>query len=84
MMSLKRTGGLIRGSWMSEHQRVIRTMSSPVSSAYNYVMQDFCEMRYTTSEQHKEATVARITKDKKDRLKPAATQRELCISSEIL
>ena len=71
MRSLKSTGGLTRGSGMSEHQRAIWTMSSPVSSAYNFAMQEFCEMRYTTSEQHKESTTARIVRDKEDLTKLA-------------
>ena len=54
MRSLKSTGGLTRGSGMTEHLM----MSSPVSSAYNCAMQQFCEMRYTSSEQHKEETLA--------------------------
>ena len=41
-------------------------MSSPVSSAYNLAMQELCEMRYTTNEQHKETTGARIAMDKED------------------
>lgn len=51
---------------MSEHQRAIWTVSSPVPSTYKYSMQEFCEMRYTTSEQHREATAARIVRDKED------------------
>ncbi|KAK6176032.1 hypothetical protein SNE40_014396 [Patella caerulea] len=69
MRSLKSTGGLTRGSGISEHQRAIWTMSSPVSSTYNYAMQQFCEMQYTTREQHKEATSARIVRDKDDLIK---------------
>ena len=38
MRSLKSTGGLTRGSGMSEHQRAVWTMSAPVSSAYDYAM----------------------------------------------
>lgn len=73
MRSLKSTGGLTRGSGMSEHQRAIWTMSSPVSSAYNFAMQEFCGMRYTTSEQHKEVATARIARDAEDRTKLATT-----------
>ena len=49
MRSLESTGDLTRGSGMTEHERVIWTMSSHVSSAYNCAMQEFCDMRYTTS-----------------------------------
>lgn len=58
MRSLKSTGRLKRGNGIPEYQRVIRTMSLPVSSSYNHVMQDFCGMQYTTGEKHKEATTA--------------------------
>lgn len=58
MRSLKSTGGLTRGSGMTEHQRDIWTMSAPISSTYNYAMQDFSNTVYTTSEQHKEATAS--------------------------
>ena len=73
MRSLKSTGGLTPGSGMTEHQRAIWTMSSPVSSSYNCAMQAFWEMRYRTSEQHKEATSAKIESDRVDRTKLATT-----------
>lgn len=76
MRSLKGTGGLTGGSGMSEHQRAIWTMSSPVSSSYNHAMQDFCGMQYTTSKQHKKATTARIIRDK-DYLTKLASVLEL-------
>ena len=76
MRSLKSTGGLTRGSRMSEHQWAIWTMSSLVSCTYNYAMQEFCDIRYTTSEQHKEATATRIARDKED-LTKLATMLEL-------
>jgi hypothetical protein len=44
-------------------------MSRPVTSAYNYAMQEFSQMVYTTSEQHKEATSARTNRDKSDKEK---------------
>ena len=45
--------GLTRGSGITDHQRVVWTMSVPVSSAYTYAMQEFCKTFYTTSDQHK-------------------------------
>lgn len=69
MRSLKSTGGLTRGSGFDEHQRTLWTMSRPVTSAYNYAMQEFSQMLYTTSEQHKEATSARMNRDKSDKEK---------------
>ena len=41
-------------------------MSSPVSSTYNYAMQEFCRTVYTTSGQHKEASASQIDRDKMD------------------
>lgn len=66
MRSLKSTGGLTRGSGMTEHQRAVWTMSSPVSSAYSYAIQEFCKMKYSTSAQHKEVTAPRVSRDKED------------------
>ena len=65
MRSLKSTGGLTRGG-MTEHQRAVWLMSAPISSAYNYAMQNFNNKIYTTSEQHKEATASRIQRDTAD------------------
>ena len=72
MRSLKSTGGLTRGSGMSEVQRTVWALSSPVSSAYNYAMQDFSQALYSTSEQHKEASFARMNREKVDLEKLAA------------
>ncbi len=66
MRSLKSTGGLTRGSGMTEHQRDVWTMSAPISSAYNYAMQEFSNTVYTTSEQHKEATLSQMERDRED------------------
>ena len=75
MRSLKSTGGLTRGSGMTEHQRAVWTMSAPISSTYNLAMQDFNNTMYTTSEQHKETTDARIERDRTD-LEKLATKLE--------
>lgn len=56
MRSLKTPVGLSRGSEMSEEQRVMWTMSSPITSQYNIAMQEFTNLSYTTSEQHKDLT----------------------------
>lgn len=66
MRSLKSTGGLTRGSGMTEEQRSLWTLSSPVSSEYSYAMQDFNKRAFTTSEQHKELTEARIMRNQAD------------------
>lgn len=66
MRSLKSTGGLTRGSHMTEEQRALWTLSSPVCSEYNSALQDFNHCVLTTSEQHKEGAVARIKRDQSD------------------
>ena len=69
MRSLKTPGGLTRGSGMTEEQRALWTMSTPITSEYNYAMQEYTDLAYTTSEQHKEATQSRIKRDATDLLK---------------
>jgi hypothetical protein len=66
MRSLKTSGGLTRGTGMTEEQRSLWTMSTPITSQYNHAMQEFNELSYTTSEQHKEATQARVQRDSSD------------------
>ena len=66
MRSLKSIGGLTRGSHMTEEQRALWTLSSPVCSEYNSALQDFNHRVLTTSEQHKEGAVARIKRDQSD------------------
>ena len=66
MRSLKTSGGLTRGTGMTEEQRSLWTMSTPITSEYNYAMQEFNTLSYTTSEQHKEATQARVQRDSSD------------------
>ena len=66
MRSLKSTGGLTHGSKMTEEQRTLWTMSAPITSEFNIAMQVFNDLTYTTSEQHKESTGARIERDRSD------------------
>jgi len=66
MCSLKSQGGLTRGSGISKHQRTVRAMSSAVSSAYNFAMQELTARSYTTSEQHKELSASRMRRDETD------------------
>ena len=49
MKSLKSAGGLTRGSHMTEEQRALWTMSSPVSSEYYSALQDFYYRVFTAS-----------------------------------
>ena len=66
MRSLKTSGGLTRGSGMSEHQRALWTLSVPVSSSYSEAMQGFTRQSFVTSEQHKEARASRTRRDRED------------------
>ena len=63
MRSLKTSGGLTHGSGMNEEQRSLWTMSMPVTAMYNIAMQDFNNLTYTTSDQHKETTDACLHRD---------------------
>ena len=67
MRSLKGTGGLTRGSGMTEDMRNLWTLSAPVTSEYNSAMQDFTDLTYTTSPQHKDSTEARIKRENSDK-----------------
>jgi len=60
MRSLKSSGGLTRGSGMTEAIRTIWTLASSVSSEYNLAMQESTELSFTSSEQHKDCTLPRI------------------------
>ena len=66
MRSLKSTGGLTRGSGMTEDMINLWTLSAPVTSEYNSAMQDFTDLTYTTSPQHKDSTEACIKRDASD------------------
>ena len=66
MKSLKSSGGLTHGSGMTEEMRSLWTMSTPITSEYNDAMQEFNNLTYTTSEQHRESTEARMKRDYAD------------------
>ena len=66
MRSLKNSGGLTHGSGMTEEMRALWTMSTPITSEYNNAMQEFNDLTYTTSEQHRESTEARMKRDHSD------------------
>ena len=63
MRSLKTSGGLTHGSGINEEKRSLLTMSMPVTAMYNIAMQDFNNLTYTTSGQHKKTTDARLNRD---------------------
>ena len=66
MRSLKSSGGLTHGSGMTDEMRALWTMSTPITSEYNHAMQEFNDLTYTTSEQHRESSEARIKRDHSD------------------
>ena len=66
MRSVKTTGGLTRGRGFSEIQHLLWVLSMPVRAEVNKSMQDFAGINYITSEQHKDATNARVARDAKD------------------
>ena len=66
MRSVKTTGGLTRSRGFSETQRLVWLLSTPVTAEINNAMQGLTGVEYVTSEQHKEATAARIRRDMDD------------------
>ena len=66
MKSMKSTGGLTRGRGMSEVQRLVWLLSRPVCLEVNSAMQKLTDVSYTTSDQHKDVTQSRQTRDMKD------------------
>ena len=66
MRSVKSTGGLTRGSGMTEEMRDTWVLAAPALSEYNMTMQDFTGQTYATSEQHRESTDARKVRDSND------------------
>ena len=66
MRSLKTTGGLTRGRGCSEIQRLLWVLSMPACAAINSSMQQLTNVKYRTSEQHKEATYVRDARGAKD------------------
>ena len=66
MRSLKSSGGLTHGSGMTEEMQALWTLSTPITSEYNNAMQEFNDLTYTTSEQHRESAEARMKRDHSD------------------
>ena len=67
MRSVKTTtGGLARGRGMSEIQCLVWLLSRPICLEINNTMQKFSLVSYSTNDQHKEATQARIQRDLED------------------
>ena len=66
MRSIKTTGGLTRGKGVGELQRTVWLLSKPICGILNEAIQSLCGVEYTTSEQHKETTCSRRTRDYND------------------
>ena len=77
MRTLKSNGGLTRGSGMTDEQRIVWTMSLPVSSLYNLAMQDFTDTTYASSEQHMDIAQSRVKRDASD-LEKLSTKLRPC------
>lgn len=66
MRSIKTSGGLTRGGGMTENERIIWVLSRPICLAVNLQMQNFTNIKYSTSDQHQEMGIARQTRDHND------------------
>ena len=69
MRSLKSTGGLTRGSGMTERQRLTWLLSMPACAETNLAMQELTGIKYNSSEQNKDMTKSRQTRDMSDTVK---------------
>ena len=66
MKSVKTTEEMTRGNGMSELQRVQWLLSMPACSNINNAMQEFENLQYCSSDQHKESSKSRQERDNKD------------------
>ena len=66
MRSLKTSDGLTRGRGMTEAQRTIWLLSMPACADVSQAMEEFSSTTYMSSEQHKDSTKARISRDNSD------------------
>ena len=69
MRSIKTTGGLTKGRGLTETQRLVWLLSMPYAADINDAMQTLTGVRYTSTEQHKDITIARVHRDMNDILK---------------
>ena len=51
---------------MTEEQRALWIMSAPITAEYNKAMQKLNSLSYTTYEQHKDLSKARLKRDNMD------------------
>ena len=66
MRSLKTSGGLTRGRGMTEQQRTIWTLAMLKCAEINHTMQELSGVWQATSEQNKDMSPSRLTRDWKD------------------
>ena len=59
MRTLKTSGGLTRGRGMTETQRLVWVLSSPVCAEVKIALQEVTGVSYKTSDQHKDLTHSR-------------------------
>ena len=69
MRSIKTGGGLTRGKGMTESRRLVWVLSMPACASMNEAMQKFSGVLYETSDQHKDTSAAKQTRDVSDTLK---------------
>ena len=69
MRSLKSPGGLTRGSGMTERQRLTWLLSMSVCAETILAMQELTGIKYNSSEQNKDMTKSRQTRDMSDTVK---------------
>lgn len=66
MRSLKTSGGLTRGSGMSEQQRLVWLLSMPACADTNQAMQSLTNIHSKSGEQNKDMSNSRKQRDRKD------------------
>ena len=66
MRSVKTTGGPTKGRGIIEIQRLVWLLSMPFTAEANSSVQCLTEVRYVTSDQHKESPKSRIERGLKD------------------
>ena len=77
MRSIKTSGGLTRGRGMTEVQRLVWLLSMPACAEIHSSMQELTQVNCDKSEQNKDSTKARMTRDAEDTHKVLATLRNL-------
>ena len=69
MRSLELSGDITHGRGVAEVQRNVWLLSNPICAIYSKAEQDKRNVKYANSEQHKDFSIPRITREKQDGLK---------------